>query len=347
MRKEGMTQPFINKWSSKLASLRKLVRIFGLKDKTGAGYLNLVQSVAESADSADPQKKGLGKKVIPVSESDLLGGIELKRIQEYLPGMGVGQIDLVNSKTSSRLEQLRNMLNAILFEGYQDIDGKVIVKPPLFNLDVTNIKVPKNLSSSKDPRLCVENNPFVIYPAEVESENEMEDETRIVATRMTVQGVLTPGFQFDMAANIKSVASFIDIPLLSRFGIRESSPRTIHFLGNNSNLLYAFAASELRKANKGFRTYNCTIPLRPEIKLGFPVYIAHHDMYAYPETISISYNVGGKATMTLSCDTLRKRPMVGQKIEVPDEKDPSKKRKLTVYESKPTIALSLYDLRSN
>jgi hypothetical protein len=78
----------------------------------------------------------------------------------------------------------------------------------------------------------------------------------------------------------------------------------------NKMTLFAHAVSETVRANRGYRTYTITIPMRPELKLGFPVFIPHKDMYAYIKSISVQYTVGGTATMTLTCDSLRRRVMI-------------------------------------
>jgi hypothetical protein len=155
---------------------------------------------------------------------------------------------------------------------------------------------------------------------------------------MSLQGTWSTTIQLAGGNDILGVISYVDSKLVSRFGVREEPPKTITFMGNNSKGLYALAASELAKSNRSFRTYSCTIPMRPELKVGFPLYISHHDMYVYPRTITTSYNVGGKATTNIQADTVRKRPMHPVEIDVTDPD--GKTTKQTVYKSIPNLCLA-------
>jgi hypothetical protein len=95
-----------------------------------------------------------------------------------------------------------------------------------------------------------------------------------------------------------------------KFGLREEPARTLGWLARWDKIsAYTYAVSELNRANRGYRQYNFTIPLRPELRLGFPMYLPHKDMYGYIKTISINYQVGANATMSILLDTIRKRPV--------------------------------------
>ena len=336
--KELIARGYAAKWINILSTTRKAVRLFGLKDKQ-VNKNTPAYKKGESAEKEDPKVKNAGDTTQTMNESDAQNLFMLSKIKHFLPGMGVGQMNLVGSQIVAKIEVLRAMLNAVMFEGYQDIDGKVILKPPLFNLDVTKLS-----STAKSMGLYLENNPFVIYPSEIEDESEEEDEQGIHITRVIVKGVANPSLQVDLPDNLKAEASFMDPVLMARFGIREDAPKVIGFMGNTAQSLQAFAVSELRKANRNWRTYSCTIPLRPELKLGFPIYLPHHDMYAYPSSIGISYNVGGRATMNIACNTLRKRPMIGREMTVdsdPDSKDNKGPQKQFVYASIPNLVMRM------
>jgi hypothetical protein len=76
-----------------------------------------------------------------------------------------------------------------------------------------------------------------------------------------------------------------------------------------------------------------TIPLRPELKLGFPIFFPHRDMYGYIKAISINYQSAGTATMTVTCDSLRRRVLVNTAVN-----DPSGVVK-TQYTAAPNLVL--------
>src|SRR5208282_4121708 len=98
---------------------------------------------------------------------------------------------------------------------------------------------------------------------------------------------------------------------MSKFGLREEPARQLAFIRTDDpKVMYAYAAAETTRANRGYRTYTITIPLRPEIRLGFPMYFPHKDMYGYIKLISINYQQGQSATMSITLDTIRKRPLI-------------------------------------
>jgi hypothetical protein len=271
-------------------------------------------------------------------------------IRRYHPDMSIGSIQLVNGRIVSRLERIRTIVQLIGFEGFQDLDGTIIFKPPLYNLDVTNIgtsTTPTTSGSSTTPtsaNLTDANNPFIIHLSEIESESEAEDQQAIKATRMTVQPSVQSSQKFisdSTTAVWRPTSTHIDIPKMAKFGLREEPARTVGWLSLNDKVAaYAYAVSELNRANRGWRTYNLTIPLRPELKLGFPVYLPHKDMYGYIKTISISYSYGGAATMTLMLDTLRKRPVFPSvKTNVTNQQNTIYTNPPVVYTTQPNLVM--------
>jgi len=224
------------------------------------------------------------------------------------------------------MEYIRKTIQSINFEGYQDIDGKIIIKPPLYNLDVTNLG-PRNVSTSPDTagsgdpyssasnpltEISDQTNPFVIHLSEVITENETEDQMAIRKTRTVVHGNISPGFQWAFPHEILPTAEWIDIPKLQQFGLREEPTIEVPWMPTDVVGLFSHAIAETVRANRGYRTYTVTIPMRPELKLGFPIYFPHKDMYGYIKSINVTYQVGGTATMTIICDSIRRRVLIPQ-----------------------------------
>jgi hypothetical protein len=77
--------------------------------------------------------------------------------------------------------------------------------------------------------------------------------------------------------------------------------------GDNADVLRLLAAAEMAKINGRAYQGSVTIPLRPEIRLGYPVYIQHLDTYYYITGISHSFNFGGTASTNLSLEFRRER----------------------------------------
>lgn len=325
---QAVQADYISKWQTTLNGI--------LADTHIMGYL--FGSVPKKFDEAakdsplkgkmDPvyQAAAIAKKS-NIAESDPIRQSYVNVVRGYTPDFGVSTVTLTNGRIVPRLERIRQVLHNIGFEGFQDINGEIIVKPPLYNLDVTNLAAAPASKDSLQPspmnKLTEQNNPFVVFLSEIENEMEMEDEGMVRCTRLSVQGTWSRTFQVSVDPTLRAAVSHIDIPKLARFGLREEPVRTIPWVTEADKwLLYAYASNELVRDNRGWRTYSFEMPLRPELRLGFPMYIPHKDMYGYIKTVSINYNIAGKATMSVMLDSIRKRPMFPTSRKMPGTQDP-------------------------
>ncbi len=326
---------YIAKWQKILDNIYDDLHIYGLPAQT-ANTSTTAQTFTKDNPQPDsgstaptniPNSEDPKSKSAPVfgkqNEVDQFNSTLFDKIREWLPDMGIAPIPLLNGRIMSRMERLRNLISMTLYEGYQDLDGSIIIKPPLYNLDVVNVGTNSgttqtgssststgsdSLPSSVD--IYDQNNPFVINLDEIVTEQETEDQQGIRATRMSVRGSICNQWQYAGTEDFQYVSSYTDVKLLAQFGLREEPTKFLGFLPDGDHVMgFALAVFELVKANRSYRTYTCRIPLRPELKLGFPCYIPHRDMYAYLRNISYNYNVGGEATMDLSFDFVRRRPM--------------------------------------
>lgn len=181
----------------------------------------------------------------------------------------------------TKLETASFAANAIGFEFFLDLCGTFVFKPPFYNMDVTH------------------NHYYNIEAKDIISLDMSEDSTQIVTyieATVPVQKVTnsTPWGNFH-----------IDFALLARFGVRE---RTINLLmGKSQTEARALACSEMAKSNANAFTANLVIPFRPELRLGYPVYIDHLDCFYYIKGISHSMTFGGNATTTLTLSAKRTR----------------------------------------
>lgn len=319
---QAVSRGYIAKWQAILNNVAKDIHIYGTsyKDHPDKSKTKQSDTFGSKAKNELPATVYLPDQTEPEQQNDLYYG----KIRSYLPDMAVTDINLLNSKIVSRMEYIRQMIHAIAFEGYQDVDGKIIIKPPLYNLDVTQLG-PRDQSTSPTPEgsgdpysaltnplteIHEETNPFVVHLSEILTENETEDQAAIRKTRMTCMGNIMPGFQINYVDETLAVGEWVDIPKLQKFGLREEPTVKVPWLSNNKMTLSAHAVSETVRANRGYRTYSITIPIRPELKLGFPMYIPHKDMYGYIKSINIQYQVGGSATMSVMLDSIRRRVLI-------------------------------------
>jgi hypothetical protein len=320
---KAISEGFISKWQAISKGIGQDVHIYGLTEKE----LALTQGTVAALSNLTKRSPAQGTQDInlaamksaylgSLTESDSLGLVDYTAIRQHMPEMSIDDVQLLNGEVVNRLDRLRTVTNALLYEGYQDVDGQVIFKPPMYNLDVTNLGMATSDAAKKFQQfpstdINTHNNPFVITLAEIKTEEETEDQAGVHATRVIIQGTWSTQLQVKtLGADKLAFAEYVDLAKLAQFGLREEPVTPINWLQGGDTLgLFAYAASALVRANRGYRTYTVTIPMRPELKLGFPCFIPHKDMYGYINNISINYQMGGDATMTVSMDTLRKRPM--------------------------------------
>jgi len=369
---DAVVQGYAPKWQQILENIQKDVHLYGVIYKD-AGVTNTLAltNISDVQGTQDQNKRSASDNKYPTdSEAAQLAHFSLSAgiggsntpfpaIRQYLPDMEIASVQLLNSKIVNRLDEVRQVVHTLLYEGYQDVDGKIIFKPPLYNLDVTNIGTSTNTTPAASsgsagntipnsgtkatPSVGVNptnsiteinatNNPFVFYLSEIINEQETEDQAAVRTTRMTVRGNYCPSFQFGGNEDFLETVEYIDIPKLQKFGLREEPTRSVGWFRDGDKWgLFAYAAAETVRANRGYRTYTCTIPLRPELKLGFPVFLPHRDMYGYIKSIQIQYSQGGQATMSVTLDALRRRPLI------PTQSTNSKGAPISVFASQPNL----------
>lgn len=336
--KDSLKKNYVNKWNHILSETRKYIRLYGVssgeeKAKTIKALGKQTNEGSTSSKPVDPQK-GSQTTTPTKAQSDKAGvGYMLDHVRKFTFDYSVGSIGLLGGKIVSRLERIRQMIELIGYEGYQDLDGTIIMKPPSYNLDCTIVGDKKE--ELADENIYEHANPYIIHLSEILNENYQEDEGGIRRTVFSIQGnwdlnVQASHNNLDKIAVVRA----IDIGKMSRFGIRDEPPKFMGFLGHDCKQNFAFAHSEMVKANKNWRTYHVTIPLRPELRLGLPIFVPHLDMYAYVSGISISYSVGGKADMSLTCNFIRKRPQIPQVQTVTEG---GEKKEVLLYVTQPNL----------
>lgn len=345
---QAVQNGFVAKWQTILADICREAHLYGLQNKDIQNAQAEIVRISQSSTAKGTKGWSLlGAELATLSNLPESRGAQdifnTDKIRQLHPEHTTGTIQLVNGRVVSRLEALRKIIQLINYEGYQDLDGQIIIKPPLYNLDVTNLGDPAQSDSNKKYSdahptndLSNVNNPFILNLAEIFTESETEDQGAVRATRYVIQGNTTVDTQFiQLAPLLRNTAEYVDMPKLAKFGLREEPAKTLPWLRDADNKLnFAYAAGELAMANRAYRTYNVSFPTRPELKLGFPMYIPHKDMYGYIHTIGLNYTVGGQSTMTVQLDSLRKRPLYPR-----PHKDSQTGQQSTIFVSQPNLVL--------
>lgn len=343
---------YVVKWQRILDDLAKDVHIFGytmdgqqLPDDPNA----IATSVPDAQGAVSPDLRSIkntyvGKLLESAIERDLYTNI----LRTFTPDFGVtATIQLENGRIMSRLERIRHIIEIIGFEAFQDVNGEIIIKPPLYNLDVTDTTLPPGwgdaaLTSQIDLGEGV--NPFILNLDEIDGADvETEDQQAIRATRVSTQTNWGPAFQIKNNTDVWSPTVWhIDVAKMAKFGLREEAAKLLPWSQiDDRAMAYTYCVSEMNRKNRAFRTYSFTIPIRPELRLGFPMYVPHRDMYGYIRSITINYSQGQSATMNVMLDTLRKRPMFPSTKKVPGSRDPKtgQEQEVEVFTTQPNLVL--------
>ncbi len=209
-----------------------------------------------------------------------LASQNMLKMQTYALDFGtLANPSMFGSEYMSKLE-IANAVKAITgYEFYQDVDGDIVFKPPFYNLD-----------TSSDPVFVMEDRDIISI-----SETSKEPE----ATMIKGSGLVfesTKGTGVDDWTG--KGATYIDYKLVAQFGWKEAGAFETHYL-SNPQAIFVSAINRLDMANVGMNTVSITIPLRPELRAGYPIYIRHLDCFYYLKSVFHSFTFGGGCTSSL------------------------------------------------
>lgn len=164
------------------------------------------------------------------------------------------------------------------FEFYQDVDGDFVFKPPMWNLDTSGSRV------------------YRIEDIDIINISFSEKEPQV--TYMTCKGSHFKNLGGTGLENEWGVrGQYIDYRLVAQFGWRPGTYETAYF--NDPKSMFFSAVNRMDVMNIGINSAQVTIPVRAELRPGYPVYIPYLDCYYYCNSFSHSHAVGGQCTTTL------------------------------------------------
>ena len=190
-----------------------------------------------------------------------------------------GSVQLFESTYESKLDIANKVCETTGFEFYQDVDGDFVFKPPMYNLDT---------SASRVYRI-----------EDIDIITISFDDKEPAATYITAKGS-------SLQANLKGTGTenewgaqgqYIDFRLVAQFGWRPADFETSYFTDKRS--MFLAGVNRLDILNAVTRTSAVTIPLRPELRPGYPVYIPYLDSFYYCNSFAHSFSVGGSCTTSL------------------------------------------------
>lgn len=185
--------------------------------------------------------------------------------------------------TSTKLDIANTVCEQVNMEFFVDTNGHFVFKPPFYNLDVASGNVPH----------------YRIGPEDIINFNANHDSNNIV-NYLVVTGPMYQG-----PDQVEAIGFHIDFESIKRYGIRydEISVR----YGKTARILKLVACAEMSRRNGMAYTGSVSIPLRPEIRLGYPIYLEHIDTFYYVTGVNHSITFGQAATTDLSLQYRRER----------------------------------------
>jgi len=190
----------------------------------------------------------------------------------------MGEVNLFESTYETKMDIAQKVCEITGFEFYQDVDGDLVFKPPFYNLDTSTSRI------------------YRIEDIDIVSLNFSEKEPEV--TYMTVKG---PHFKNMLGTGMENEwgvqGQYIDFRLVAQFGWRGQSFETSYF--NSARAMFYAAVNRLDVLNAGTNYASLTIPLRPELRPGYPVYIPYLDAFYYCNSFSHSFQYGGQCTTSL------------------------------------------------
>lgn len=185
---------------------------------------------------------------------------------------------------TTKLEVATEVKTRCNYEFYQDVNGNFIFKPPFYNINVKGLM------------------PYTILPSDIISYSVNLDSEGII----TVLNVTTPQDPLVRTTSYDQGQGFhMDIDLVKKYGVRFRNIPMEYI--NNADMARTLALGQMGQINAKTITGNVTVPCRPEIRLGYPIYMEHRDSFHYVKSINHSFDYGGSSTTTLSLETERQK----------------------------------------
>ena len=214
-------------------------------------------------------------------------GLNVTAMQAFVYDVGAqGQVSFFESSYESKMDVATAVSNITGYEFYQDVDGDLVFKPPLYNLDTSSSRI------------------YRIEPIDIMdiSFNEAEPEATYVVIKggafANMRGVVD-----EAEWGMRSV--YVDYRLVAQYGWREHSIETAYY--NNARSGFFAGVAQLDRLNAGANSCTITIPMRPEMRPGYPVYIPSIDCYYYVQALAHAFNFGSQPTTTLTLVARRRK----------------------------------------
>lgn len=284
----GMRKDIMAYWNARFGKMRSSLLLYGVR---GAGVRG--DSIYASQPTATSP---VGSRFASSAVRNANGGIDGSQmlfdpIDDVIPFRSnisnSGKPNHWESEYQTKLELANVCKEAVGFEFFMDVTGDIVFKPPFYNLDTLSNK----------PVSWIQDIDIIDWDF-TESESE-------VITQLQIQGAFQGGaMDFGVTSDVNTPYTQVtDYHLLRQYGWRPQSFNA-EYLENPEAQFYA-GLDMLDRINSRRHRGTINIPLRPELRLGFPVYVAPKDQIWYLSGISHNIQFGGRAQTTLTLTAKR------------------------------------------
>ena len=204
-------------------------------------------------------------------------GININQMQAFVFDPGSLNPSLYETEYQTKLDIASTVRELTGYEFYQDVDGDFVFKPPFYNLDT---------SSSRT---------YVIKDIDIISFTVQEGEPEVTAVKATAD--FGTNIQI-MGGEMGKRAEFVDFRLVAKYGWRSQDFETAYM--PNAQAMYYACINRMDLFNIGVKSANCQIPLRPELRPGYPVYVEYLDCFFYLQSMGHSFQFGGQCATQLN-----------------------------------------------
>lgn len=274
-------EDLIRYWAERFSKLSERLKLFGVKKDDLQRITNTVKNDA----SGNGSFKG---SVSSNTFIPFLVNYNNTNLMDFRPFFNKdearSEIEYSASSYKSNLEIANEVKLHTGFEFYLDTNGEIIFKPPFWNMDT---------------RL---NSVFYLRDSDILSYDFSEDANQVV-TRLDVTGEIFS--ELVTTTPLKPRATFTDWALARQFGIKEELIVARYY--KRPEMCFYHAISELDRINANRYSGSVTIIGRPELRLGYPVYIESRELFGYVENISHNFSFGGSFTTQVEISAIRRK----------------------------------------
>lgn len=280
-------------WTQKWGRITNNLKMFGPSGNVLQGSALASVLTGENRDFFLRGRKGSAKKdKIKDFEPFRQDNFDVSAISPFSQKISqLGAMEISNSEFETKLNLAMQTKEAINYEFFMDVTGEIIFKPPFYNMD-TRPNFP--VSWIRDVDIISES--YATNPPE--------------ATFIEATGRYTQNIEIGLSDLVQTKATYVDYRLVQKYGWRPGSFSS-EFIGSKENggpkALFYHLVDVLDRQNSRINSGTLTIPFRPELRLGYPVYVEGRDTYYYVESISHNFSYGSSCTTSLTLMARRQK----------------------------------------